>query len=381
MKKELKYNLRAIGRAFCLHGDFSEAKPYGSGHINDTFAATYNQAGRPVRYIHQRVNHNIFKNVPALMENIERVTSHQRQLLQEAGDGDASRKSLTLVPTRDGAAFHRDADGNFWRTYLFIEGASTHDVIRTEAQAEQAARGFGAFQKLVATLPGARLHETIPDFHNSPARFAQLEAALAKDTANRATTARAEIDFCLACKPWVGRLLELHQAGKLPERVTHNDTKLNNVMLDDRTQEPVCVIDLDTVMPGLALYDFGDMVRTATNSAPEDERDLSKTFVRMNIFESLVRGYLSTARDFLVPEEINQLAFAGQLITFEIGTRFLADYLNGDIYFKVHRDGHNLDRCRTQFKLVREMQERMEEMQGTVRQAISNTETVVMTLP
>lgn len=380
MKQSTKFDLRAIGRAFCIHGDFVEAKPYGSGHINDTFASAYNQAGRPVRYIHQRVNHTIFKNVPALMQNIERVTSHQRRLLQETGDADASRKALTLVPTRDGAAFHRDAEGNYWRTYLFIEGASTHDVIRTEAQAEQAARGFGAFQKLVATLPGERLHETIPDFHNTPARFAQLEDAIARDAANRAAGAAAEIAFCQACKPWVGRLVDLQKAGRLPERVTHNDTKLNNVMLDDRTQEPVCVIDLDTVMPGLALYDFGDMVRTATNSAPEDERDLTKTFVRMNIFESLVRGYLSTARDFLTPEELNQLAFAGQLITFEIGTRFLADYLNGDIYFKVHREGHNLDRCRTQFKLVREMQQRMDELQDAVTRAMSNAETVVMFL-
>lgn len=367
MKQDMKFDLRTIGREFYIHGDFAGGQPYGSGHINDTFMVIYNQAGEKVRYIHQRVNHSIFKNVPALMENIERVTSHQRSLLQQVSDPDASRKALTLVPARNGKSFHRDADGNFWRTYLFIEGASTHDVIRTDDQAEKAAQGFGAFQKLVASLPGARLHETIPDFHNTPARFAQLEAAIQKDAAKRAAGVKAEIDFCMSCKPWVSRLIELNKAGKLPERVTHNDTKLNNVMLDDRTHEPVCVIDLDTVMPGLALYDFGDMVRTATNSAPEDERDLSKTFVRMNIFEALVRGYLSTARDFLVPAEIDQLAFAGQLITFEIGTRFLADHLNGDIYFKVHREGHNLDRCRTQFHLVREMMTRMGEMEAIVR--------------
>lgn len=376
MNKETRFDLRSVGRAFSLPGDFSGGKPYGSGHINDTFAVTYNQAGTPVRYIHQRVNHNIFKDVPALMDNIARVTSHQRSLLEAAGDADASRKALHLVPARDGRAFHRDADGNYWRTYLFIEGASTHDVIRTEAQAGKAAQGFGAFQKLVATLPGARLHETIPDFHNTPARFAQLEAAIRRDAAGRAQACRPEIDFCLECRPWVGQLVELHRAGRLPERVTHNDTKLNNVMLDDRTQEPVCVIDLDTVMPGLALYDFGDMVRTATNSAPEDERDPARTFVRMNIFRALVHGYLATARDFLVAEEIHQLAFAGQLITFEIGTRFLADHLNGDTYFKVHREGHNLDRCRTQFKLVREMQQRMGEMEDIVHAAASHAEAV-----
>ncbi len=374
-----KFDLRAIGNAFAIHGDFSAAVPHGSGHINDTFAATYNQAGRAVRYIHQRVNHNIFKSVPALMENIVRVTEYQREKLIETGEPAASRRALSLVPTRDGKWFHRDADGNFWRTYLFIEGASTHDVIETEGQAEKAAQGFGAFQKLVAALPGERLHETIPDFHNTPARFSQLELAIGKDAAHRVAKAKAEIDFCMECKPWVGRFIELNRRGVLPERVTHNDTKLNNVMLDDKTHEPVCVIDLDTVMPGLALYDFGDMVRTATNSAPEDERDLTKTFVRMNIFRALVRGYLSTARDFLEPAEINQLAFAGQLITFEIGIRFLADYLNGDVYFKVHREGHNLDRCRTQFQLAREMQRRMEEMEDIVRGAISNAETVILT--
>lgn len=377
MKKTTSFDLRAVGRAFAIYGDFAGGMPYGSGHINDTFAVVYNQAGREVRYIHQRVNHTIFKNVPALMENIDRVTSHQQKMLLESGSADASRRALTLVPARDGKSFHRDAEGNFWRTYLFIEGASTHDVIETEAQAAKAAQGFGAFQKLVASLPGERLHETIPDFHNTPARFAQLEAAIRNDAADRAKTCMAEIEFCMACKPWVSRLIDLQKSGQLPERVTHNDTKLNNVMLDDKTQEPVCVIDLDTVMPGLALYDFGDMVRTATNSAPEDERDLTKTFVRMNIFRALVRGYLATARDFLVAEEINQLAFAGQLITFEIGTRFLADYLNGDVYFKVHRPGHNLDRCRTQFKLVREMQQKMGEMEEIVRSAVSNTETVV----
>ena len=377
MKKESHFDLRAVGREFCIFGDFAGGAPFGSGHINDTFLVTYNQAGKPVRYIHQRVNHTIFKNVPALMENIGRVTTHHRKQLEQAGDPDASRKTLTLVPTRDGKLFHRDADGNFWRTYLFIEGARTHDVIETEAQAEKAARGFGEFQKLVATLPGARLHETIPDFHNTPSRFARFQEAVAKDTANRAAGAMTEIEFYMACKPWVGRLLELNKAGSLPERVTHNDTKLNNVMLDDVTQEPVCVIDLDTVMPGLALYDFGDMVRTATNSAPEDERDLSKTFVRMNIFRALVRGYLSSARDFLVNEEIAQLAFAGQLITFETAIRFLADHLSGDTYFKIHREGHNLDRCRTQLKLVREMQRQSDEMEEIIRSAISNTETVL----
>lgn len=377
MNKRMEYDLAAVGRAFNLHGNFAGGMPYGSGHINDTFAVVYNQAGKPVRYIHQRVNHKIFQDVPALMENISRVTDHQQQMLAAAKDPEASRKSLTVVPTRDGKSFHQDAEGNFWRTYLFIENAKTYDVIKTEAQAEKAARGFGEFQRLLATLPGARLHETIPNFHNTPARFEKLEDAIHQDKCNRAKDAKNEIEFCLKCKPWVGRLLELHDAGKIPERVTHNDTKLNNVMLDDETTEPVCVIDLDTVMPGLALYDFGDMVRTATNSAPEDERNLKKTFVRMDIFRALVRGYLSTARDFLNGEEINQLAFSGRLMTFEVGIRFLTDHLNGDTYFKIHREGHNLDRCRTQLKLTSDMGQQMEEMHDTVMSIVSSAETLV----
>lgn len=370
MSGKADYDLRVIAGLFDLRGDFVHAEPYGTGHINDTVSVTQSQAGREVRYILQRVNHNVFRDIPALMDNIERVTRHQRRHLEEVGDPDASRKALTLVPAKAGGSWTRDAGGNFWRAYLFIEGAVTHDVIRTEEQARQAARGFGLFQKQLATLGGTRLSETIPDFHNTPARFAQLEEALRADTANRAALAKPEIEFCASCKPWVARLAELNRAGQLPERVTHNDCKLNNVMLDNNTSEPVCVIDLDTVMPGLALYDFGDMVRTATNSAPEDERDLAKTKVRMNIFEALVRGYLSTARDFLVPAEIEQLAFSGQLISFEIGVRFLTDFLRGDVYFKVHREGHNLDRCRTQFTLAREMMQRMDEMNGLVQRVL-----------
>jgi hypothetical protein len=354
-----KHDVRAVARQFQIHGDFLGAEPYGSGHINDTYCVVFDQAGTRVRYIFQRINHNIFKNPVALMENIARVTSHLGAKI--SGEADASRRVLTLIPARDGQPFYRDADGNHWRVYLFIEKARTFDAVESAQQAFQAAKAFGQFQKLLADLP-PHLHDTIPDFHHTPKRFAVLEKAIEADVANRANLAKAEIEFALAHKNITGVLLDAN----LPERVTHNDTKFNNVMLDDATGAGICVIDLDTVMPGLALYDFGDMVRTTTSPAKEDERDLSKVKMQFPMFQALVRGYLESAADFLTPAEKSFLAFSGKLITFEIGVRFLTDFLAGDTYFKVHRDGHNLDRCRTQFKLVESIEQQEAQMNKLV---------------
>jgi hypothetical protein len=354
------YDLRAVAGQFAIHGEFVSAAPYGSGHINDTFCAVFQQAGVPVRYILQRINHHIFKQPVALMENVQRVTAHLARKV--AGEPDASRRVLTLIPARDGRAWHVDAAGNHWRAYLFIERARTYDAVESAEQAFKAARAFGEFQRQLADLPAPRLHDTIPDFHHTPKRFAALEAAIRADAAGRAKLARAEIDFALAHLPMTRVLLEAN----LPERVTHNDTKFNNVMLDEATGEGICVIDLDTVMPGLALYDFGDMVRTTTSPAKEDERDLTKVTMQFPMFEALVRGYLAAAGGFLTPAEKQRLAFSGKLITFEIGIRFLTDYLAGDVYFKVHRDGHNLDRCRTQFKLVESIAQQEDAMNKLV---------------
>ena len=342
----LKHDIRAVARQFQICGDFVGAEPYGSGHINDTYRATYDQAGATTRYIFQRINHNIFKNPVGLMQNVERVTAHLVAKL--AGADSASRRTLTLLPTHAGKNWHVDAEGNHWRVYLFIEKARTFDAVESAEQAFKAAKAFGRFQKLLADLPAPRLNDTIPDFHHTPKRFAALEKAIAADVANRAVLAKPEIEFALRHKAICSVLLDAH----LPERVTHNDCKFNNVMLDDATGEGICVIDLDTVMPGLAAYDFGDMVRTTTTPAKEDEKDLSKVGLQFPMFEALTRGYLSTAGEFLTPVERKLLPFGGKLITFTIGLRFLTDFLAGDVYFKVHRDGHNLDRCRTQFKLV-----------------------------
>lgn len=340
------HDLAAVAGHFQIAGDFVAAAPYGSGHINDTYCVVSSQGGTRVRYLFQRINHNVFKQPVALMENVRRVTEHLARKM--AGQPDASRRVLTLIATRAGECYHRDPEGNCWRAYVFIEQARGYDAVENVTQARAAAKTFGRFQKLLADLPAPRLNDTIPGFHHTPQRFAALEQAIAADVANRAGLAKAEIEFALAHRAMCGVLLDAN----LPERATHNDCKLNNVLLDDATGEGVCVIDLDTVMPGLALYDFGDMVRTTTSPAREDERDLSKVGMQFPMFEALARGYLETAGEFLIPAEKRLLPFAGKLITFEIGIRFLTDYLAGDVYFKVSRAGHNLDRCRTQFRLV-----------------------------
>ncbi len=357
---DLKHDVRLIASRFQIHGELREATPYGSGHINDTYRAVYDQAGTPVRYVFQRINHNIFKNPVAVMENIQRVTAHLAG--KAGGKTDSTRRVLTLVPTQTGECYHRDEQGNHWRCYLFIEQARTYDAVESTQQAFQAAKAFGQFQQMLADLAAPRLHDTIPDFHHTPKRFAALEKAIAGDAAGRARLAKPEIQFALRHQPMCAVLLD----AELPERVTHNDTKFNNVMLDDATGEGICVIDLDTVMPGLALYDFGDMVRTTTSPAQEDERDLSRVQMQFPMFEALARGYLSSAAEFLTPAEKKFLPLSGKLITFEIGIRFLTDFLAGDTYFKVHREGHNLDRCRTQFKLVESIEQQEEKMDRLV---------------
>ena len=359
MSKE--QDIRAVAREFRIDAEFIAATAYGSGHINDTYCVVFRHAGGvQARFILQRINTFIFKNPAALMENVQRVTSHLAA--QVASEPDSDRRVLTLIATRDGQAWHEDAGGNFWRAYRFIERARTYDSVESASQAFQAGKAFGRFQQLLVSLPSPRLHDTIPDFHNTPKRFLALEQAIASDVDGRAIVAKQEIEFALAHQSMTRLLLDAN----LPERVTHNDTKFNNVMLDDSTGEGICVIDLDTVMPGLALYDFGDMVRTTTSPAAEDERDLATVNLQFTMFEALVRGYLSSAGAFLTDAEKRHLVASGKLISFEQGIRFLADYLAGDVYYKVHREAHNLDRCRTQFKLVESIEQQQERLERLV---------------
>ena len=358
-------DLRALGARFVLPGRLVDARRHGNGHINDTYAATYDEAGRQVRYIHQRINDRVFRQPERLMENVARVLAHAAARVRDLPD--PSRRVLTLVAARDGGAWVRDDDGHLWRTYLFIEGTRTWDVVETPAHAEAAARAFGRFQQLLADLPGSRLHDTIADFHNTRRRFDALVSAVEADDENRAAAARDAIDVAIAHGPDVDRLLDAAAAGDVPERVTHNDTKVNNVLMDALTGEALCVVDLDTTMPGLAAYDFGDMVRTATNAAAEDEPDVTRVASRPEFFEAIARGYLAEAAGFLRPAEIDWLPFAGQLLALEQGLRFLTDHLRGDPYYRIHRPGQNLDRARAQFALMQSIERQQDAFTAIVR--------------
>ncbi len=364
------HDLRAISALFDMRADFIGARVIGTGHINDTYCASYDQAGLTIRYIHQRLNQHVFKNPVEVMENVSRVTRHALDRMTANGHQQARRRTLTCIPAHDGKPYAFDGDGNLWRTYPFIEGAKGYDEIESDEQAYQAARAFGEFQKLTADLGGARLHETIPDFHDTPKRLEALEVAISADTQGRAADVSAEIDFARARAEDCARITRLLKSGEIPERVTHNDTKVNNVLLDVTIAEAVCVIDLDTTMPGSALYDFGDMVRTAASTAAEDDPDPRHIGLRLDRFEALVRGYLSSAT-FLNPAEIAHLAFSGKLLTLECGIRFLTDHLQGDTYFKIKHPSHNLDRCRNQFGFVRVLEENMDAMETIVARTLA----------
>jgi len=348
----MEHDIKHIAENFNLDGKLTRSESFGSGHINDTYCLTCEKDGGQIHYILQRINHHVFKNPPAMMENIRRVTSHIHRKLQEHQNKLASRQ-LVVIETKDGSDFFLDDRGNYWRIYNRIENAFTYDTIESPEMAYEAARMFGRFAAFLTDLPGPLLHETIPDFHATPMRFKTFIEVLRQDPCNRAKDVGAEIDFVLGNAGICDVLLNHAGKGEIPIRITHNDTKINNVLLDAKTHEGVCVIDLDTVMPGLSLYDFGDMVRTATNPAEEDERDLSKVTMRMRIFEMLLKGFAEETHKFLTPREKKNLVFSGKLITFEQMIRFVADHLAGDIYYKIHREGHNLDRCRTQMKMVR----------------------------
>jgi hypothetical protein len=365
MSERTKHDLAEIVKHFQLEGRFLDAAPIGSGHINDTYVSRFQDGPRETRYIHQRINTFVFKEPDKLMENIERVTRHARQQIIAAG-GDPRRETLTLAPTTAGRSFYRTPEGECWRTYLFIEGARTYDKAENPQLIHTAGKAFGDFQRMLSTLPGERLHETIPFFHHTPRRFATFLRAVEDDLHDRARTVEAEIGFALQRQAHTSVVVDMLARGVIPERVTHNDTKLNNVMIDDRTGAGICIIDLDTVMPGSALYDFGDAVRLGASTAAEDERDLNKVGLDLGLFERLTAGYLDATASFLTPAEMDHLAFSAILITLELGMRFLTDHLNGDVYFRIHRPNHNLDRCRAQFRMVAEMERQLGRMNEIV---------------
>lgn len=351
---------------FNVNGRLIEERIYGSGHINDTFLVVIDEGeGESRRYILQRMNHEIFNNIHGLMENIVGVTGFLRKKIIEQG-GDPERETLNLIFTRDGKCLYKDRQGCYWRMYKFIENTTSYDRVKRPDDFYQSAVSFGRFQQLLADYPAETLHETIKDFHNTVKRLENLKLAVQEDTHNRVQYVQNEIDFIFAREAESGILQRMLERGQLPLRVTHNDTKLNNIMIDNFTGRGICVIDLDTVMPGLAVNDFGDSIRFGASTAAEDEKDLTKVSCDMVLFKLYTRGFIEGCGGSLTKTEIEMLPMGAKLMTLECGIRFLTDYLQGDTYFKIHRENHNLDRCRTQLKLVADMEAKWEQMQEIV---------------
>ena len=352
--------------AFRLAGIPRSVNPHGNGHINDTYLVICDDAGNVKKYILQRMNHSIFRNPQALMENVAGVTSYLQEKIRER-NGDPNRETLSVIKTKDGKNYFEDSLHNFWRVFPFIEDTYCLEKVENAGDFYDCAQAFGSFQRQLADYPAETLHETIPLFHHTPSRFQTFQKAVREDPLGRADSVREEINFALAREADTHVLTDLLEKGELPLRVTHNDTKLNNILFDAVTKKALCIIDLDTVMPGLSLYDFGDAIRTGANTGAEDETDLSKIGLDLSLFETFTDGFLTGCAASLTPLEIELLPMGAKLMTYECGIRFLADYLVGDVYFKIHREHHNLDRARTQFKLVADMEAKWEEMAEIVR--------------
>lgn len=350
---------------FAIDGEFISCEPYGSGLINRTYVAVYNEGGKRVRYIVQRINTNLFKNVDGLMNNIKIVTEFNRAEIVKRG-GDPNRESLTLVPTKSGGTYFRTEEGDCYRVYVFIENAKGYDVVEKPEHFYESAVAFGKFAMLLDRFDSSKLFEVLPDFHNTVKRFDNFKKSLEADKFNRAKDVKKEIEFALNREKITHTIVDLLASGKMPSRVTHNDTKLNNVLIDTRTDKAVSVIDLDTMMPGSICYDFGDSIRFGCNPCLEDTPETEKVIFNMPLFETYTKGYLSVFGDTITDIERKNLPMGAILMTYECGIRFLTDYLDGDVYFRKTREGQNIDRTRSQFKLVSDMEKRYDEMLSAV---------------
>lgn len=361
-----KSELIEIAEKFAIEGKLENVVPHGNGHINDTYLLTCrNEAGKQNRYILQRMNHEVFKDPKGLMENVTGVTAFLQKKIKENG-GDVEREALNVISLREGGSYSEEEDGTFWRVYRFVEGADSFDVVKRPEDFYESAVAFGHFQKLLEDYPAESLHETIPDFHNTIDRLRKFKKAVEEDAIGRAAEVEEEIRFVLDREEDCHVLCDMLASGEIPLRVTHNDTKLNNIMLDQKTGKGICVIDLDTVMPGSALYDYGDSIRFGANTGAEDEKDLSKISCDLELFELYTKGFIEGCGGSLTEKEIRMLPMGAKLMTLECGIRFLTDYLEGDHYFKIHRPEHNLDRTRTQFAMVKDMEDKWPEMTGIV---------------
>jgi len=359
--------LKLIVNQFDIQGLVSSAQPLGAGHINDSYKVLTESPATP-DYVMQRINHYIFKNVEALQDNIRRVTDHIRGKLRAAGVTDVENRVLRLAPAKDGKLYHKDSDGNFWRVLYFIPDSHSYDEGITPELALYAGAAFGDFQAMLADLPGEPLVETIPNFHNMETRLATFRQAVKDNKAGRLTKVQYMVDELEKRADEMCKAEQLHREGALPKRINHCDTKVNNVLFDQNNQV-LCVIDLDTVMPGYVLSDFGDFMRTGANTGKEDDPDLDRISIDMKIFEAYTKGYLEKAKSFLLPIEIENLAFGAKLLTYMQTVRFFADYLDGDLYYKIHSPEHNWQRTVAQFKLLQSMEDNFGEMRRIVAEA------------
>lgn len=353
-------HLQEIIHCFGIPGSLTSLVPLKFGHINETYVTSWLQGAQEVRFVHQRINHQVFKDVPRLMENVVRVTAHLRQKRADP------RATLQIVSTSTGASFVQDREGHFWRTYTFIEGSQSAQTCSSPEHAFEAARISGQFIADLSDLDPALLHYTIPQFISTPYRYEQLDEAVRRDVMHRAKSVSEEVSFALERRQGSDILMRGLAQGSLPLRVTHNDLKFNNVLFDSSSGKAVCVVDLDTCMPGTPVFDFGDLCRSASVVAAEDETDLKRVSMDEGIFEGLVRGYLEGSAGILKPAERDLLWYAPRLIALTLGVRFLTDHIQGDSYFRIHHPGHNLERARAQFQIVRDMEGKEQMMRAVV---------------
>jgi hypothetical protein len=358
------FNLPDVAANFSIKGTFAHARPFGSGHIHDTFLLQTSEHNCP-DYILQRINHAIFQDVPRLMENIVRVTGHIRAKLKAIPGANPEREVLTVIPSTDGRSFHLDSNGNYWRCYLFIDRHRCCDLVDSPERACEGGKHFGRFMRLLADFPDPPLHETISGFHNLEIHLQRFFANLQADPVCRAGEIAIEIAFVQERAEAMKRILRLGQAGRIPLRITHNDTKFNNILFAEQGGG-ACIIDLDTVMPGYVHYDFGDAIRSGCNRASEDEPDLERVGLDIALFAGYAKGFLASMHGCLAEEEILHLAFSAKLFAFLIGLRFLSDYLAGDRYFKINYPGHNLQRARVQFRLLESMERQFTQMEDII---------------
>lgn len=356
-----------ICRQFKLKGDLISVETYGDGHINDTYKITCRCKNEEHEYVLQRINHDIFKETHMLMDNIEKVTSYLRNKIEEES---LETRVLTLVKTKSDKVFHRNYEGEYYRVYEFIKDSIGYTFTENNDLLYQAGLSFGEFQLLLKDFPVHELGETIVDFHHSEKRYLDFLKTYHENPLGLNTSCQNEIDFVMEREPMVDTITSKLESGLLPTRVTHNDTKLNNVLMDSQTDKAICVIDLDTVMPGSALYDFGDAIRSCGSTVAEDEENIDLLEFDMARFKAFTGGFLGVMKDELTDEEIRLLPHAAILMTFECGLRFLKDHLEGDVYFKVHKPNHNLIRARNQFRFVEVMESQIDEMRQVIKEAI-----------